>query len=86
MFASAQGGSSKTYQRPDTKFSGKKGSRPTATNPLNTDGRVSTCAVCGSRFHWANLCPDKEKSALVSQEADAEPKQLRETDVGDGTA
>ena len=86
VFASAQGGSSKTYQRPNTKFSGKKGSRPTGTTPLNKDGRVSTCAVCGSRFHWANACPDEEKSALVSQEADAESKQVRETDVGDGTA
>ena len=86
VFVSAKGGSSKTYQRLNIKLSGKKGSRPTGTNPLNKDGRVSTCAVCGSRFHWANACPDKEKSALVSQEADAESKQIRETNVGDGTA
>ena len=86
VFASAEGGSSKTYQRPNTKFSGEKGSRPTGTNPLSKDGRVSTSAVCGSRFHLANACPGKEKSALVPQEADAESKQFRETDVGDGTA
>ena len=29
---------------------------------------VSTCAVCGSRFHWARVCPNKEESALANEE------------------
>ena len=26
-------------------------------NPLNKEGNVSTCAICGSRMHWAKSCP-----------------------------
>ena len=28
------------------------------TNPLNAKGEVSRCNFCGSKFHWANNCPD----------------------------
>ena len=27
------------------------------TNPLNADGSISVCAICGSRMHWAKKCP-----------------------------
>ena len=27
-------------------------------NPVNSDGEVSRCNVCGSIFHWASRCPD----------------------------
>lgn len=36
---------------------GKKG------NPVGRDGRVTTCYRCGSRNHWARMCPDPEDSA-----------------------
>ena len=29
-------------------------------NPLDKHGNVSTCAVCGSRNHWARFCPDRD--------------------------
>ena len=32
--------------------------RPRRQNPLGSDGRVSRCAICGSKFHWARECPD----------------------------
>ena len=42
------------------------------TNPVRRDGQVTTCAVCGSRFHWVKDCPDKDPdTALITdQEAD----------------
>jgi uncharacterized membrane protein YgcG len=36
-------------------------------NPLyNDSGKQMTCFTCGSRFHLANHCPDKDKVANVS--------------------
>ena len=35
---------------------GKSGSRK--TNPLDKYGNPSRCMICGSKFHWANNCPD----------------------------
>ena len=28
-------------------------------NPIDRRGKISLCAVCGSRNHWARICPDK---------------------------
>ena len=28
-------------------------------NPLDSQGKVSQCNICHSKFHWANRCPDK---------------------------
>ena len=28
------------------------------TNPTDSSGRITSCAVCASRFHWAKDCPD----------------------------
>ena len=33
--------------------------RPNGSNPLDHSGRVSTCRVCGSRYHWQRNCPEK---------------------------
>ena len=27
-------------------------------NPVNYNGEISLCSVCGSKFHWARNCPD----------------------------
>ena len=35
---------------------------------MGKDGRISICAVCGSRFHWARDCPNKDSNALVAEE------------------
>ena len=40
------------------------GSRPRGTNPLNRDGMMSKCAICGFIFHWD--CPDGDKSERVN--------------------
>ena len=29
-----------------------------STNPTASDGDVSRCFICGSKFHWAKSCPD----------------------------
>ena len=42
--------------------------RTRGTNPVGKDGRISTCAICGSRFHWAKDCPNKEENVLTSEE------------------
>ena len=36
-------------------------------NPVNSDGEVNCCNVCGSIFHWVSRCPDAYASE-VSQE------------------
>ena len=36
-------------------------------NPVNKEGEVSRCNVCGSIFHWVSRCPDAYASE-VSQE------------------
>ena len=37
--------------------------KPTrGTNPPNRMGQVSKCAICGSVYHWAQQCPDKDKA------------------------
>ena len=28
------------------------------TNPVDSEGEVSKCLVCGSVYHWAKDCPD----------------------------
>ena len=33
-------------------------------NPPKADGSTSTCAVCGSIFHWAKDCPDSYENKL----------------------
>ncbi|KAK3874884.1 hypothetical protein Pcinc_020203 [Petrolisthes cinctipes] len=42
-------GSARSYTRSST---GRR------QNPLGPDGKVSSCLVCNSRFHWARDCPD----------------------------
>ena len=27
-------------------------------NPVNYNGEISLCSVCGSKFHWVRNCPD----------------------------
>ena len=43
-------------------------------NPLDADGKVTTCAICSSTMHWARECPHSyeniEESKDTQQEAD----------------
>ena len=43
-------------------------------NPLDYNGQVSLCSVCGSRFHWARDCPDAHDAPtlVVKSENDCE--------------
>ena len=45
--------------------------KPTGTNPASKDGTITTCAVCGSRFHYAKDCPEKQTSVLMSQQSES---------------
>ena len=36
-------------------------------NPLDSDGKVSRCRICDSKFHWANKCPDKHSFWLYEK-------------------
>ena len=47
-------GDTKKRSFPKPQYKGK--------NPVDKRGNVSTCAICGSRNHWARLCPDKEST------------------------
>ena len=43
------------------------------TNPKDRNGRVTTCANCGSRFHWAKECPNSEdKQTKKDKDSDDE--------------
>ena len=33
------------------------------TNPKDSSGKMTTCSVCGSRYHWRRDCPEKEGPA-----------------------
>ena len=35
----------------------------TGTNPTDVSGRITTCRICGSRYHWRQDCPEKEAPA-----------------------
>ena len=37
------------------------------TNPLDSDGNISRCAVCDSKFHWARDCPDSHEQREAEQ-------------------
>ena len=42
-------------------------------NPVGRDGRVTTCFRCGSRYHWAQRCPEpKETTAEESEREENE--------------
>ena len=40
-------------------------------NPLNKEGRISTCVICSSEWHWANSCP---KNFLNREKAQGDQK------------
>ena len=42
--------------------------------PINSDGEVSRCNVCGSVFHWASRCPD-----VYAYEVSQKPKEVHMT-------
>ena len=40
------------------------------TNPLDKDGEISKCNVCGSIYHWTKQCPDScEKKTKPKDES-----------------
>ena len=43
-------------------------------HPVNNDGEVSHCNVCGSIFHWASRCPD-----AYAYEVSQEPEEVHIT-------
>lgn len=40
----------------------RSGDRWRRVNPVGSDGNVSRCSICDSRFHWARECPDSYES------------------------
>ena len=50
------------------------------TNPLDSSGRPSRCAVCGSIFHWARDCTEKEEKNELHSDA-KRPKPDDDQDV-----
>ena len=38
------------------------------TNPLDANGQISKCSVCGSKFHWARQCPDSYETKAKTVE------------------
>ncbi|KAK3887825.1 hypothetical protein Pcinc_008076 [Petrolisthes cinctipes] len=59
-------GSARSYTRSST---GRR------QNPLGPDGKVSSCLVCNSRYHWARDCPDAYEN-LGSREDHSETVHL----------
>ena len=43
-------------------------------NPVNKDGEITRCNVCGSIYHWINSCPD-------SYEYQQNPKHDQEVQI-----
>ena len=39
-------------------------------NPLDSNGRISTCSVCGSRNHWVRNCPDRQDYGDANKNTD----------------
>ena len=57
-------------------------------NPPGKYGTPSTCAYCGSRFHWIKDCPDKQNNwrsdkekKVLYNEADEYPPDLSEINI-----
>ena len=50
------------YQN-NSKASNNRG-KNRGTNPIDQYGRISTCANCGSRNHWAQDCPDPNENQV----------------------
>ena len=63
----SRGGATNRYQsrrvsgrfRPK-QFGSSRNSPRVGKNPLDSQGNVSRCAVCGSINHWASACPDAQ--------------------------
>ena len=45
-------------------------------NPLDKNGEVSRCSICGSIFHWARFCPD---SYEAKEDRGTNAEQVKET-------
>ena len=46
---------------------GNNSFRSRGSNPIGRDGRISTCSICGSRYHWADSCPDKNQVLEINE-------------------
>ena len=44
------------------------GLKPKLKKPVDKSGRVTTCGICGSRFHWVRKCPDREQNGEADKE------------------
>ena len=59
----------------EQKNSGTKPKR--RLNPRDSFGDISECSICGSRFHWAKQCPDRnEVLESVSEQAEEDKEVL----------
>ncbi|KAK4327170.1 hypothetical protein Pmani_002340 [Petrolisthes manimaculis] len=47
-------------------------------NPLGTDGQVTRCIICDSRFHWARSCPDAYENRQGDNDT-GDHKEYKET-------
>ena len=71
--------------RPNRRFFGNSrgsyknsGSR---NNPLNKEGNVSTCAICGSRMHWAKSCPHSYERTVDTLYSSGDANNKKEEEV-----
>ena len=39
-----------------------RGRQKTGTNPLNNNGFITTCSICGSRYHWKRDCRENPEN------------------------
>ena len=46
-----------TNRGSQSRFSNEHDKMNKRMNPLNRDGTVSVCAICGSKMHWVRKCP-----------------------------
>ena len=48
-------------------------------NPLDKNGKVSKCVICGSKMHWANKCPHRsEQNVNILDDDDDDDDNLEE--------
>ena len=52
--------------RGQASYSFLRGVQKKGRNPVDKEGRVTTCTECGSRNHWFRNCPDRDSEKSVA--------------------
>ena len=45
-------------------------------NPVGSNGKITTCGICGLRNHWAKSCPDKDDAPQPKKTSHDKPSQI----------